>query len=227
MRPTERAEPRETPTAGIIGDQMSLPREAASTTPTIGGLPARPVLGALLLAVVLGACADRDPGTPEAGGLPATTAAAPAGDSVGVAPSERVPTAPEPVLVVDRAYWWGDDTRAVEVSAEFLNPGARRAILDPTSPIGTIDGREWRLQDVLVQVRYRGPSGGATWQVAGPAAVIERYVDEIQNRPERSPLQNPGILEMDVRPCCGAGTDADPEDSEPDSAVPPADEAPR
>lgn len=192
---------------------MSQPRKRSSRTLRARNLLFQPVVGVLLTATVLGACTDRDSGTPEGGDLPATSAAAP-----GTTPAaERVPTAPDPVLVVDRAYWWGDDTRAVEASAEFLNPGARRAILDPTSPIGTIDGREWRLADVLVQVRYRGPAGGATWQVAGPSEVIGRYIDELRNRPERSPLQDVGILEMQVRPCCGAALDTGPDDPESDS----------
>lgn len=166
----------------------------------------QPALILLLALTVMAGCGTDDP-EPE-GALPGTDARPPASDVPGAPDeSERVPRGPSPALEVDRPYWWGENTRAAEISASFLSPEARHSVLDPEGLIGRIEGREWRLMDILVQVRFRGPRAGATWQVAGPGAVIERYLEELRSPAARSPIEELGVLDMEARPCCG--TDAD------------------
>ncbi|TVP55337.1 MAG: hypothetical protein EA351_10990 [Gemmatimonadales bacterium] len=176
----------------------------------------------LLLSVIalvgLSACgfgedASPDPSSDPQGELPATDARPPIGawdDPEGREGPEGVPLGPAPVLEVERPFWWGEDTRGAEISATFLTPEARRTVLDPDGLIGHFDGREWRLADVLVQVRFRGPRAGATWQIAGPDEVIASYLDELRTDRERSPLDDVGVLEMVVEPCCGVDRDREP-----------------
>ena len=180
---------------------------------------AGPVVAVVVMIAVAGAltgCGLGDDGSteelrtgPEADG-PAPDAPFPPGVDTELVFPDVVHPVPPPVLEVERAYWWGEETRGAEISAGFLSPEARRSVLDPDSRIGQFEGREWRLADILVQVRYRGPRAGASWQVAGPAEVIARYLEELHPGPGGSPLEEVGILEMKVEPCCRAPDETDP-----------------
>jgi hypothetical protein len=114
--------------------------------------------------------------------------------------------APPPVLELGEAFWHGEGTRAVEVSGRFVSPEARAALLDPASPVGRHDGREWRLAEILVSTDFREGPTRARWQVAGPSPLLEAYLAGLRDHPaDRSPVSELGVLELEVRRGGGAG----------------------
>jgi hypothetical protein len=155
---------------------------------------------ALTLAVtLLGGCQLEDRSEdPEAGPLRGVTAEPPGPGGDDRPAGEAF--APAPVLELGEAFWHGDDTRAVEISARFISGEARDALLDPQAPVGRFDNRDWRLSEILVAVDYRDGPATARWQVAGPSPLVEIYLAGLEDHPaDRSPLSELGVLELEAR----------------------------
>lgn len=155
-----------------------------------------------VLFLVMGGCRleDRTPDV-EGGALPAVEAGEP---DPGVARPGRPlgeDMAPPPVLLLWEAFWWGEEaTRAVELSVRFVSPEARGALLDPEAPVASPGGETWTLGRILVAVDYRGGPAHARWQVAGPREVVDSYLAGLRDHPpDRSPILEMGVLEMEAR----------------------------
>jgi len=164
------------------------------------------LLPALLVAV--GGCRLEDrTQEPDGGELPAVEAGEP---ERGVERPERPlgeDMAPPPVLVLGDAFWWGEEaTRAVELNVRFTSPAARQALLDPEAPVASVGGEIWTLGRILVAVDYRGGPAHARWQVAGPREVVDSYLAGLRDHPpDRTPILEMGVLEMEPRRCCLPG----------------------
>lgn len=159
---------------------------------------------ALLLGVVaIGGCRLEDRGAETEGGdLPTLEAGAP--DRPGDEEADRFrgeAFAPLPVIDLGPPFWREGNTRAVEITARFVSPEARAALLDPESTAGQVEGVRWRLADILVSVDYRGGPTRARWQVAGPPRVIESYLAGLRDHPaDRTPILDIGLLDLEPRP---------------------------
>jgi hypothetical protein len=107
------------------------------------------------------------------------------------------------ILDVGEPFWVGEETEGAELVGRFRSPEAMDAALDRAQRVASWDGRDWLLGDILVSVDFRGGRDGASWQVAGPGPVIQRYVTDLQEAAgDRSPLLELGVLPLEVRHCC-------------------------
>lgn len=109
--------------------------------------------------------------------------------------------APLPVVELGAPFWREGNTRAVEITARFVSPEARAAHLDPQAVVVEVEGVRWRLEELLVMTDLSRGATQARWQVAGPPRVIDRYLASLQDHPpDRSPLQDVGVLHLEPRP---------------------------
>lgn len=186
---------------------------AASPTlrPSRGFRPIAALAALLCGLVVLAGCRLEDRGDDDdAGSLPPVEVRGPEADPLRPDRPLGEDMAPPPILLLGEAFWHGEDTRAVEVTARFVSPEARRALLDPDAPVGRFGGEAWSLGQILVSVDFRSGPARARWQVSGPREVVASYLNGLRDHPaDRSPIVEMGVLEMEPRHCC---PDGEPED---------------
>jgi len=135
---------------------------------------------------------------------PSATAPASPGDTALDALSEIAASSEEAaVLEVGEDFWRGTGTAGFEIAGRFVSREALASALALDQPVARLEGHTWVLGDILVSVDYRGPRNMAKWRVAGPAPVVEPYVQRMLERAgARSELQDAGALRLEVRLCC-------------------------
>jgi hypothetical protein len=114
--------------------------------------------------------------------------------------------APPAVLEVGDAFWAGPGTTGAELVGSFVSPEALAAVLDRSQTVARdVEGRSWRLGDILVSMEFLGPGETVIWRVAGPREVISRYLERIREAEgarERGPVRELAVLPLEIRPCC-------------------------
>jgi hypothetical protein len=84
--------------------------------------------------------------------------------------------------VAERFLWGPDVTVGIAFAASFLTAEARAEALDLRQPLGSFEGRDLLLGDVLLDLNLDGLGFNASWRVIGPRSVVEAYFSRLRER---------------------------------------------
>jgi hypothetical protein len=86
------------------------------------------------------------------------------------------------VDVAERFLWGEEETVGIAFDASFLTAEARADALDLRQPLGTYEGKDLRLGDVLLDLNLDGLGYNASWRVIGPRTLLEPYWTRLRER---------------------------------------------
>ncbi len=84
--------------------------------------------------------------------------------------------------VAERFLWGPEVTVGIAFAASFLTAEARAEALDLRQSLGSFDGREFVLGDVLLDLDLDGLGFNASWRVIGPNSIVEPYFTRLRVR---------------------------------------------
>ena len=106
------------------------------------------------------------------------------------------------IHVADR-YFADTTTTGAEILAKFRTSPQRAEMLRLDAPIDSADGRRWLLEDILVSIDISANGYVATWRIAGPRRIVERYLDRVVAlAKDRSVIYDHGIRRLVVKCAC-------------------------
>jgi hypothetical protein len=88
---------------------------------------------------------------------------------------------PPEAEIPDQFYWLRPPGNlALTLTGKFNSAEKMAKTFNLSKKIGSFDGREWKLSDILLAVDFGGGGYYAQWQVSGPKPLIQNYLNALK-----------------------------------------------
>jgi hypothetical protein len=105
-------------------------------------------------------------------------------------------------VVCDRLYYDGEEGNlALNIGGKFKSLEALSETMNLHKEIGRLNGKGYRLHDILVKADFNGGGFCADWQVSGPKPVIEAYAKTLEKGyGDKSVFYDFSYAKVDLKP---------------------------
>lgn len=91
------------------------------------------------------------------------------------------PAQEEALVVADQLYWVGPEGNlALDITAKFNSSAALLKHLDLKAPVGSFQGKDWTLRQIVVAMDFNANGEVASWLISGPKPLVEGYFKALQ-----------------------------------------------